>query len=104
MPPRSVSSTLAKSVGGQPQPRQVTAPRRVVVVGVGLAGMQDSGVVQQLDVPGLELHLQVERGVVGDPLQHLRRFELLGGQPRRPPMSKITGRLKNGSSPGDALG
>jgi len=32
-------------------------------------GVQDLGVVQQLDVPGLELHLQVERRVISDSLE-----------------------------------
>ena len=70
-------------MGGQPQAQQVPALGRVVVVGVGLAGMQDLGVVQQLDVPGLELHLQVERRVISDPFEQFQGFGLLGGQPRR---------------------
>jgi len=51
----------------QPQAQQLAGRGRVVIVGVGVAGVQDPGIVEQPDVARLELHLQVERRIVGDP-------------------------------------
>jgi hypothetical protein len=52
----------------------------VGVVLVGSAGVEDDGVVQELDVAGLEVHLDVERGVVRDVLDEPHRGELLAGE------------------------
>src|SRR5680860_1535453 len=72
-----------EAMGREPEPQQVTAPRRVTVSLVRLTGMQDPTVVQQLDVARGELHLQVEGRVVGDRLEKIHGFELLVRQPRR---------------------
>ena len=53
----------------------------IVVVGVGLAGMQYRGVVEQLGIAGFELHLDMERGIIGDRLGQSQRIVLLRGQP-----------------------
>ena len=43
---------------------------------VRLAGVEDAAVVEQLHVAGAEVHLDVERGVVGDRLEQRHRLEL----------------------------
>ena len=49
---------------------------------VRLRCVQDPGVVEQLDVTGPKVHLDVECRVVGDRLEQLHRLELLGSEPR----------------------
>ena len=51
------------------------------MVGVGLAGMQHRGVVEQLDIAGFEVHLDMEPRVIGDRLGQSQRVALLRGQP-----------------------
>ena len=43
--------------------------------------MQHRGVVEQLDIDGFELHLDMERGIIGDLLGQRQRVVLLRGQP-----------------------
>jgi len=44
--------------------------------------VQNRRVVQQLDVAGLEDHLDVEGGIVGDVLDEVERRPLVVGEPR----------------------
>lgn len=58
----------------------MTASVDVVVVVVGLAGVQDDGVVEELDVAGLEVHVDVEDGVVGNRARRVAPLrDILGG-------------------------
>jgi hypothetical protein len=49
---------------------------------IGLAGVEDLGVGQQLDVARFELHLDVKLRIVGDGFDEVQRFELAVSQAR----------------------
>ena len=121
MPPRSVSSTLEKSWALSQRRNRWRLRSGSVVVVVGLARVEDDRVVEQLDVAGLEVHLDVEDRVVRDRLDQVHRRALIVGEARHlrrgaarrgcttrcrrsagvPSTSWSTGSRKNGSSPGD---
>src|ERR1039457_6089617 len=67
-------------MGGQPQPQEMTAAIGIVVALVGLPGVQDFGIGDQLNVAGLEFHLEEELRVVGDRLDDVQCFELLASR------------------------
>ena len=59
---------------GQPESQQVTAPCRVLVIDESAAVMEKRMVVDELDVPRLEVHGQVHIGLVGNLVEQIERF------------------------------
>ena len=79
---------------GEPQPEQMPSPLWLGKVLERLAGVKDLGVRDQLDVAGLELHLQVEGGVIGDGLDEVECLQLRSGEPRS---LRVALRVPNGA-------
>src|SRR4051794_23869460 len=66
----------------EPQAQEVAFALRLGMVLVGLACVEDHGIVQELDVARLEIHLHMERGIVRDRLDQVHCGALIVGEPR----------------------